>query len=170
MNWMLRCDRILAAIERLAAVMLFSVLVLGLFLNIVLRAIFGISLYAVPEFTPAIVLWLALIGASLALRQGRHVKIELLLRYASVTARRVAKRITAVFGLFLMGVLCLAATEFLRNEIVIFGIAGTLSAILPLFCAVAFFRFLLQALDPDVANTAARHSGPNNTRPKAERP
>ena len=117
MNWMLRCDRILAAIERLAAVMLFSVLVLGLFLNIVLRAIFGISLYAVPEFTPAIVLWLALIGASLALRQGRHVKIELLLRYASVTARRVAKRITAVFGLFLMGVLCLAATRASRRPI-----------------------------------------------------
>jgi TRAP-type C4-dicarboxylate transport system permease small subunit len=146
-----RFDHICAHVERAAAVVLFSALTLLLFGNIVLRSLFGVSFQRILELVPAIVLWLALIGASLALQQGRHIKIELLLRFCTRPTQRIARRISGAFGMAVMGLLFFASLEFLQNEIAIFGPVGVLSAILPVFFCVSFSRFLIATIDPDGA-------------------
>jgi TRAP-type C4-dicarboxylate transport system permease small subunit len=136
-----------AAIEKAAVVFIFTALVFLLFFNIVSRSVFQTSFQRVLEFVPTLVLWLALIGSSLALREARHIKIELLLRFCPPRLQTLLRRIVGVFGMVVMGILCAASLEFLQNEIGMFGPAGWRSIIMPIFFGTAFFRFLLRALD-----------------------
>lgn len=89
------------------------------------------------------VLWLALVGASLALRDGRHIKIEFLRRFLPVTWGRWADLAVSLFGLVVMGVLMVAALFFTQGEIAIFGVTGWTTAVIPIFFALATFRFFL---------------------------
>lgn len=144
MKLVLRIDRILATGECLLAVALFLILMGVLTLNILLRNLAGASLPGTFEIAATLVLWLALVGGSLALRDRRHIKIEFLLRFLPVAWRDRASLAVALFGLVVMGVLLVAAVFFTSNEIAIFGRSGWLTVIFPLFFALVAFRFALQ--------------------------
>ncbi|MEJ2640666.1 MAG: TRAP transporter small permease [Desulfosarcinaceae bacterium] len=141
-----RLDRILAACECLLTVGLFIVLMGVLTLNILLRNLIGTSLPGTFEIAAALVLWLALVGGSLALRDRRHIKIEFLRRLLPASGRRWADRAVSLFGVVVMGVMFVTAVSFTLNEIAIFGRSGWLAVIFPLFFALAVFRFGLQLL------------------------
>ncbi len=147
MNRLRRLDRLCAAAERAAAVVLFSALVLLIFSNIVARGVFRTSFQRVDEFVPALVLWLALIGSSLALKEARHVKIDLLLRFCPPPVQSALRRLGAAFGMAVMGILCAASVQFLRNEVAIFGPVGWLTVILPTFFALSLFRFFIGCME-----------------------
>jgi TRAP-type C4-dicarboxylate transport system permease small subunit len=168
MKLLLRIDRVWAVIEKAVAVTLFAALVLSLFFNILSRSLLGLSFHTILEFTPAMVLWLALLGASLALRQGSHIKIELLLRYLSPPLQAVARRVSAAFGMAVMGLLLIASLEFVGNEIAMFGPAGALSAILPIFFCGSLFRFLISALDPQDRHKPPASHGMKSGTPNTE--
>jgi C4-dicarboxylate transporter, DctQ subunit len=139
-----RLDRIIAAGECLLAIGLFLALMGILTLNILLRDLAGSSLPDTFDIAASLVLWLALVGGSLALRDRRHIKIEFLCRLLPVGGRRWAERAVALFGVAVMGTLLITAVFFTRNEIAIFGRIGWRAVIFPLFCALATFRFGLQ--------------------------
>lgn len=147
MGTLTRIDRFLAALEKTLVVVLFSALVLSLAVNIVSRNLFDASYARVLELAPAMVLWLAMLGSTLALRENRHIRLEILLRFCPPSVRRVARIATGGFGMAVMGVLCWAAVDFVQNEVAIFGPWGWLSVIFPIFFAIALFRFFMSALD-----------------------
>ena len=144
MKFITKIDYFLAACECLLAVGLFLLLMGVLTLNILLRNLAGTSLPGTFEIAAALVLWLALVGGSLALRDRRHIKIEFLLRFLPAAWRRGADLGVNLFGLVVMGVLMVTAFFFTRNEIAIFGTAGWATVIFPIFFALAAFRFALQ--------------------------
>ena len=146
MKILVRIDAALAAVERFSVAVLFTGLVLMTFGNIVLRNLFGISSQTMLEMAPAGVLWIALVGASLALRQGRHIRLEIVLRFVSGPVRTAARIATALFGAVVMGILFLASFSFVENEVAIFGSRGWIGVIFPFFFAVSSFRYLLGAL------------------------
>jgi TRAP-type C4-dicarboxylate transport system permease small subunit len=148
MKHLRRFDRLCARVERTAVVLIFSTLVLLLCVNIAARSLFQTSFHRILELVPALVLWLAMFGSTLALRQSRHIKIELLLRYCPPRFQAGLRRISSLFGMIVMGILFATALQFLKNEIGMFGAVGWLSIILPIFFALSFFRFFLHALDP----------------------
>jgi TRAP-type C4-dicarboxylate transport system permease small subunit len=157
MRWLFKFDDALAVAEKALIVFLFSVLISLIVFNIITRNIFNVSFQKVLEITPSFVLWLTLCGSTLALKNQRHIKLELLLRYLGVRGRSLARIISCIFGLAVMGVLLVASFEFLQGEVDIFGIRGWTAIIFPLFFAVSFFRYAVR-----IADTGMRGSGHNS--------
>jgi TRAP-type C4-dicarboxylate transport system permease small subunit len=145
MKILLRIDRYLAACECLLAVCLFVALMGVLTVNILLRNLAGTSLPGTFDIAATLVLWLALVGGSLALRDRRHIKIEFLLRFVPAAWHHRADLAVSLFGVAVMGGLLVTAVLFTQNEIAIFGRSGWATVIFPLFFTLATFRFTLQA-------------------------
>ena len=157
MRWLKKIDDFLALIERFLVVVFFSALILLVLFNIISRNLFNISFQKILEIAPALVLWLVLVGSSLALKQKRHIKLEVLLRFCSEKIRFSANIAASLFGMIVLLILFIASLEFVKNEIAIFGWWGWLSVIFPLFFLVSFFRYVVRILDP-VGRPASIHS------------
>lgn len=147
MRWIRKFDEFLAVFEKSLVVSFFSALILLITLNVISRNLFQFSFQKILEISPSLVLWLALIGSSLALRNQRHIKLEILLRFCSDQVKTFAIIAQSVFGMAVMGILFLVSIEFVRNEAVIFGKWGLISIIIPLFFAISFFRFFIQLMN-----------------------
>ena len=141
-NFIKRLDNALALIEKWVIILCFSLLVLFIVFNILSRNIFHLPSHKIFEAGPHLVLWIALLGASLALKQQRHIRLELVLRYCSGRLRQWAALAVGLFGASVMGVLLVTSTVFVENEIAMFGSWGRLSFIFPVFFGMALFRYL----------------------------
>jgi C4-dicarboxylate transporter, DctQ subunit len=146
MNIIKRVDDALALFEKGVIVICFSLLVFFIVFNILSRNIFHLPSHQIFEAGPNLVLWLAMLGASLALKQQRHIRLELMLRYCSNRMQLRAAVAVNLFGALVMGILLVASFEFVNNEIAMFGSWGRLSIIFPFFFSVAVFRYLTGAL------------------------
>lgn len=146
MKWVHRMDQWLGRVERSLAVMLYVILVGCIAINIVARNLWHMASHRLLELAPAVVLWLALVGAILALKRHRHIKIELVLRFFPASGRKAAQAVTTLFAMAVCGVLAYAAVPFLLNEIMLFGAWGWLAICLPLFFGTAFIRFALNLM------------------------
>lgn len=131
----------LAAAEKWLVVMLYSALILLISFNILSRNLFNYFFQQALEMLPVLVLWLALIGSSLAIKKQRHIKIELLLRFCSQRIRFWVNLATCLFGMAVMGILFWVSIDFTKNEIDIFGPWGWVALAFPLFFLISFFRF-----------------------------
>jgi TRAP-type C4-dicarboxylate transport system permease small subunit len=159
MRSLTKIDDTLEIIEQAVVIFLFSALVLMITINIFARNLFGVSYQKILEISPGIVLWLALIGATLALKKQRHIKLEILLRYAGHRTRRLARLLGSLFGMLVMGFLFAASLTFVKNEMAIFGLQGGSAVVFPLFFALSFFRCLLSGLVAVRPTTAPASDG-----------
>jgi TRAP-type transport system small permease protein len=141
-----RIDRWLERAERCLVVALFTMLMAGIVVAVFARDVLHLAFYSVLELAPTAVLWLALLGAGLALKYRRHIKIDLALRYLPPRWRRLSVTVTSLFGMAVMGTLGYTAVGFVTNEIQLFGGRGWLSLCFPFFCLTVFFRFFLRLL------------------------
>jgi TRAP-type C4-dicarboxylate transport system permease small subunit len=140
-KWIAKLDRGLESIERFAAVGLYTLLIGLICINILTRNILHWTSDALLALSPTVVLWLCLVGATLALKYHRHIKIELLLRFLPPAARRLAISLTRLFAMVICGSLAWASVIFVYGEINLSGQRGWLAICFPLFFSVAFFRF-----------------------------
>jgi len=147
MRFIRKFDEFLAVFEKSLVVVFFSALILLITFNVISRNLFQISFQKILEISPSLVLWLALIGSSLALRNQRHIKLEILLRFCSDKFKAFAIISGTAFGMTVMGILFWVSIEFVRNEIVIFGKWGFISIIFPMFFAISFFRYFIQLMN-----------------------
>ena len=159
MKVLFHIDRIISLVERGLAVLLFLALVGAITINIVSRNLFHHTFQQLLEYSPTLVLWLALVGTTLALKENRHIRLEVVLRFVPEGARLWAGRLSAVFGMAVMGILGIASIEFVRNEVAIFGSSGYVTLIFPLFFCLAAFRFFIQLLQPPHIVPPARLPG-----------
>ena len=138
----------------------FALLVFFIVFSILSRNIFHLPSHQIVEAGPSLVLWLALLGASLAMKRQRHVRLELVLRHCSRRIRRWAAVAVNLFGALVMGILLAASFEFVNNEIAMFGSWGRLSIIFPFFFSVGAFRYLTgmlhQFVDASTVHTTQR--------------
>ena len=141
-----RIDDIIARVEKALVVVLFSGLIFSIAFNILTRNVFQVSYQKMLELSPALVLWLALLGATLALKSGQHIKLEILLRFCPPGFQRAARIAANIFGAAVMGILLWASVEFVRNEISIFGSRGWLAVIFPFFFSLGLFRYITRTL------------------------
>lgn len=146
MHWLTRIDEALELAEKTLLVLLFSSLILLFVFNILTRNLLNYSFQIILEVAPGVVLWLALLGSTLALKQQKHIKLELLLRYLGRRSQLFARSFSGLIGLCIMGVLFVASIEFVINEIEIFGPAGWVSVVFPIFFLLASFRYALQVV------------------------
>lgn len=155
-----RFDDTLALIEKWVIVLCFSLLVFFVVFNILSRNFFHLPSHKIFEAGPHLVLWLALLGASLALKEQRHIRLELVLRYCNNRIRRWTATAVNLFGALVMGILLVSSVEFVDNEMAMFGDWGLLSIIFPVFFSMAAFRYLTGLLyrfaNPPAKETAQR--------------
>lgn len=140
-------DEYLEIVEKCLVVLIFSALIVLIVYNILSRNLFKSSFQTVLELSPALVLWLALLGSTLALKKQRHIKMEIFLRFCSEKMIAIAVFTSSIFGVAVMGVLFLASFEFVKNEIDIFGLWGWVSIIFPIFFAICCFRYFIRMMD-----------------------
>ncbi|RPH51079.1 MAG: TRAP transporter small permease [Desulfobacteraceae bacterium] len=141
MRFIKQIDDFLEKIEKILAVFLFSGLALLVTFNILSRHLFDYSFEKIFETAPVFVLWLALVGSSLALKKRRHIKVEFLLRYCPATFSCYSNYAVSLFGMAVTGVLFYSSLQFVSNEVQIFGNKGLFSVIFPIFFALSLFRY-----------------------------
>jgi TRAP-type C4-dicarboxylate transport system permease small subunit len=145
-KWVVILDSGLEKIERFFAVMLYLLLIGMISVTIIARNLFHFSSHRLLELAPTVVLWLALVGATLALKHHRHIKIELLLRLLPKKARLAAMLLTNLFAIIVTALLAWVAVPFVINETALFGRWGWVAVCFPLFFAIACLRFFLDLL------------------------
>ena len=97
-----RFDRGLCVANQAVLAALLAVMAVLVFGNVVLRYVFGISLSWVEELTRYMMIWLAWLGAGLALREGAHIAIDALQAALPEVGARLLRTIVllAMIGFF----------------------------------------------------------------------
>jgi len=141
--------------ERLEEVLLVFLVVLMVFLGflqILFRNLISIGIVWVDPLVRHLVLWIALLGASLATRENRHISIDLLSGYLSPVLQRRVQGGLQLFSALICLLLVHPAIRFLENDyqagkILALGVPMWLSqAIMPVMMLVLGVRFLLQGM------------------------
>jgi len=113
-SWLARASRLGHALENGLLVVLLSFLVVFSSAQIVLRNVFSIGVTWGDGLTRIVVLWLALLGALAASRDGKHIRMNALLQRLPPTLQLVAVVGSDVFAAVVTAVLAYIAFEFER--------------------------------------------------------
>jgi TRAP-type C4-dicarboxylate transport system permease small subunit len=112
-----RLSALLFGVERGVLVLLFSAMILVAFTQVVLRNLFSVGLVWADPLLRNGVLWLGFVGASLATRADKHIRIDLFGRYLKPAAARAVAVVTDLFMLAVCLLLADASRTFVLNEI-----------------------------------------------------
>lgn len=114
-----RFERVFVGINRWLVIGLMASMATLVFINVIMRYLGGRSLIWVEELTQYQMIWVAWLGAGLALREGRHVAVDLLPdalpRMLQRFSRQLLAAAMAVFLLVLM-VLGLQIVQFTWSQ------------------------------------------------------
>ncbi len=130
----------------LLAVSLFVIIFLAL-LQILLRNAFGFGFLWAESVLKILVLWIALLGAMVATREGHHIKIDLLERFLSPSLLLFTRRLTGAFSSFICGLAAYYSADLVYYEFldstVAFGIVPVwlCQIIMPVAFCVMGLRF-----------------------------
>jgi TRAP-type C4-dicarboxylate transport system permease small subunit len=105
-------ERVLVTLNRWIVIAMMAVMVLLVFMNVVSRYIFNHSIIWAEEVSQYLMIWVAFLGAGLALRQGRHVAVEMLQDRLPPTARRMTRHLVALLLILFMGILTVLGFRF----------------------------------------------------------
>ena len=138
-----RFARLLNRIEQAVLVLLLVLMVVLAFLPILFRNLLSVGFLWIDPLLRHLVLWVALLGASLATRENRHIKIDLLAPHLDPL-----KRVRLEAGLALLsGAVCWLlvwpAVEFLRLE---YEVGKTLIWKIPLWASQAVMPLMLTVI------------------------
>lgn len=117
MKFLSRIGAVLLAVERGLLVLLFSLMILLAFSQVVLRNVFSTGIIWADPLLRNAVLWIGFFGASLATREDKHIRIDILGRYLKPRAAAAAGALTDLFTLAVCLVLADASRTFVLNEI-----------------------------------------------------
>ena len=141
--------------ERLEETLLVSLVVLMVslgFLQILFRNLISVGIVWIDPLVRHLVLWVALLGASVATRENRHIVIDVLSGRVSAVYYSRVQGAVQLFSALVCLLLVYPAIRFVQNDYVAgktlaFGIPLWLSqAIMPTMMLVMGARFLLQGL------------------------
>ncbi len=144
----------IARIEEVLLAAALSTMVLLVLIQIVLRNFFSIGIMGGAEIVRHLVLWVAFLGAGLAARDGKHIKIELAQRMLPARTRRIFSVITCLFSVVVCAVLVYASATFVYFD---YQGGGTmafyntpvwiLQVIIPLGYTVITLRFAARCME-----------------------
>lgn len=149
-----RLDRSIAALHRLEdglLALLLGAMVLLAPLQILLRGVFDTGIAWADPLLRVLVLWVGLLGALAASRDGRQISVDVISRLLPARPRAAAGALTSLFTAGVSGLVAVHAARFVGSErefgiIAFSGVpAWTLESILPFAFAAIGLRYLLRA-------------------------
>jgi TRAP-type C4-dicarboxylate transport system permease small subunit len=162
-----RLDGHIARVEKCLIAALLGLMVVTAFSQIVLRNLLGTGLSGSEPLVRYLVLWVGFIGAALAVRQDRHITIEVF----SLLKPGKRGRLLAVLPLLTSTLVCAlmtcAAVKFIRDEAQIgnstfLGLpAWVPELIIPISFGVMTLRFLLRLVATARARVSAHAERPS---------
>lgn len=152
MKWARTLDAALGRLENgLLALALATLIGLSV-LQIGLRNLAGTSWYWIDPFTRMLVLWLAVLGAMVATRQGEHISMDAVRRYLSGLPRQITELMASGFAALVTGLMAWHSARFVYEEW-IYGAtafaglpAWPFQLIMPLGFALIALRFAIRTL------------------------
>lgn len=151
-SWLTRAAAVVRAVENGLLVLLLSGLILFSSAQIVLRNLFSIGLTWGDGLTRLAVLWLALLGALAASREGRHITMGALVRWLPKRLQLAAAVTADAFAVFVSGLLAWSSFAFVRDsraygDVLLGQVpAWWLQAIMPVAFALIAVRYLVRGL------------------------
>jgi TRAP-type C4-dicarboxylate transport system permease small subunit len=144
-----RLDAMLAIVERTLIVLLLSGLIGLGFLQMLLRNFFASGLFWADELLRHAVVWLGILGASLATREQKHLSFDILARWLPPRGQRWCTVLTNLIAVLVCMLLYAAARRFVQDEHaagtrLAFGVASwVVQYIFPLGFLTMALRFIL---------------------------
>jgi TRAP-type C4-dicarboxylate transport system permease small subunit len=147
-------EKMVSFLNRLEEILLGSILIFMVLLGalqVLFRNVLSISLFWIDPVMRHMVLWIALLGASVATREDRHISIDLFSGRLNPLSRAVVKTGIHLFSAAICLFLVLPALHFVREEyavgkILALGIPNWASQmIMPVMLFVLAIRFLGKA-------------------------
>ena len=105
-------ERAFVAANRVLIVAMMAAMVALVFANVVARYFLSTSIVWAEELSQYLMVWIAFLGAGLALREGRHVSVDLLQDALSPRARTGLRWIIALIVLAFMATLTVLGFRF----------------------------------------------------------
>lgn len=143
---MQRADRLLVRLERGLMLLLFALLGAAQLAAVVLRNLGRPSSATFFALSPALMLGLSLTGASLALREERHIRISLLHRWLPSSSQRWTAAGGDILCLAVSALLLVVSCGFVVTETTLFGPRRAVVFVYPLFFVLLSIRLLLRLL------------------------
>jgi len=146
-------DNILEKIETLSITVLLSLMILIAFSQVILRNGFNDGILWGDIFIRQLVLWVGFLGASLAVRESKHISIDFLPHFLPNSWKNYIQFIVNITAGAISGFLALAALRFVQFEMegsatLFLDIpAWIFQIILPYSFCVISARFIIKALD-----------------------
>ena len=147
-------ERWLQIVETALLVALLAAMIGFAAFQIIARNAFGGGLIWADGLVQVALLWVTMVGASAAAGADRHIKIDVVPRFAGPRLRILAARVTALGTAILCAVLGWTSIEFIRwdfiDDTVGFGAvpAWVCESIIPLAAGVMAARYLARAVWP----------------------
>ena len=147
-----RVQTFLCKLEDGILVGLLTVIITVAVTQIVLRNLFGSGIVWGDVLVRVLVLWIGLIGAMVASRNGNHICIDAVTRYMPGRARNAVGCISELFTAVVCAIMAYYSLQFVRME---FGYGGTgfaripawvCEAIIPVAFIVISFRYFILSL------------------------
>jgi TRAP-type C4-dicarboxylate transport system permease small subunit len=107
-----RLEQGLVALNRWIVFGMMMVMATLVFVNVVCRYALGFSIIWAEEVSQYLMIWIAFLGAGLALREGRHVGLEMLQDRLPVRVSRGLRGAIAVLILAFLGAVTLLGIQF----------------------------------------------------------
>ncbi|MFC1521137.1 TRAP transporter small permease [Elusimicrobiota bacterium] len=109
-------ESLIVKIEGFLACALIVIMVCLSFTEVMLRNFFQSGIPWADIFLRQLVLWFAIIGASMAASQGKHIKLDILPRILPAKINNIAQLFVYVFAAAVSSVLAWASWQFVASE------------------------------------------------------
>jgi TRAP-type C4-dicarboxylate transport system permease small subunit len=138
-----RSQTIINRIEDAILVGLLLLMIVMAVLQIFLRDFFGSGIVWSEVLVRVLVLWVGLIGAMVASRQGNHINIDIMNRYLSGRAKIVVKFVVELFTALICIVVAYYSLEFVQSE---FAYGGESFAKVPIWLCESIIPFAFMVI------------------------
>jgi C4-dicarboxylate transporter DctQ subunit len=146
-----RVDARLAQAEQVLLTFFLGLMMVTAFAQVAIRNLFGIGLTWSEPLVRYLVLWVGFLGAALAVREGRHITIEVAALWSTARDSRTLRAASHLVSTGVCALLAYAAARFVHDEAQIDSRTfldlpiWVPELVIPFTFAVMAFRFLLQA-------------------------
>ena len=108
--------RLAAYLEKSLLALMLGAMILFATTQIVMRNVWGTGIDWSDPLLRVMVLWIGLLGAIAATRDGNHIKIDLLSKLLPTTARRFLTPLTNLISATICAIICYHAIRFVAME------------------------------------------------------
>jgi TRAP-type C4-dicarboxylate transport system permease small subunit len=144
--------RLFHLLEEGLLVLLMGIMIVLAFAQIILRNFLSISILWADPMIRHLVLWTSLLGATIATRKDKHIKIDALIRFISPRQQTLLNGLSGLFSTLVCALLTWVSVQFVGDEKTFetrtFGDIPTwkLQIIFPLSFGLMALRFFYQAV------------------------